>query len=943
MLVTLPENTTYSTASQDIEKNKRFGISDRLNIATWNVKGFGTKESELEEILKARNVHIAIITETWKKLKGTKDLNHYVMIYSGVPQNKRAQSGVAILVDSKWKSKIEFYTYVDERILTIRLRIGRGHLTIIGVYAPANAKKEEIEMFYDTLQKVVQNVNKNDSLIISGDFNARIGNSPIPDIVGIFGEDVINSKGQELRQFATNNHLKITNTFFRKRDINKYTWSERGLRSIIDYVLINDKLRPQLQDVHVYRGCDINSDHHLVMARFALWTKWKNSKVKERPLQEDVYKIYLLNQESIRNLYQQRLNQYILNTPTDSILEAEWQNIKNCIEKAANEVLGKKKKLRSRKGLRIWNRNIEEAIKEKQEAYLQWLQQKTDLAKEKYKEKRNKAKTIVREAHQQSWNKFISEIENDIHGNQTFSYKVLKHLNKSEKDVARINVIQQDVWIQHYKELWFQENEDNVVTENENVEVIDVDPITKEELDEVFKETKNRKSTGPDGINMELLKYGGILLHFRLLHLINQCWRNCKIPEAWTTAEIISLFKKGDRNNCENYRGISLLNSIYKVYAKIINKRLKVISENLLSEEQCGFRTGRSTSDNVFILQQLFEKRREFNLQTHVAFVDFVKAFDRVNRSLLWTIMKDGGYPQHLINTIKSLYCNSKIIINTGRNKTQEIFINRGVRQGCTLSPTLFNIYINDLIQKWKILVNPGIKVNFNTSVNILLYADDVVIIQNNEDDLQRSLYYLNIISQEYDFIISTEKTKILAFWGKSQIRSKIILEGRSLEQVENFNYLGCDINTRNTSEDDVNKKVSKFQMMCGTIHRTLKNKTRKDTRIKFYKTMATPLLLYGSETWVNTKRIQNKIQSAEMTFLRRTKGCTRSDRFRNEDIREELHIFSMNGRIKEHRDRWFQHINRMEDTRLPKLLLNYKATGRRDVGRPKGRWRDKL
>lgn len=131
--------------------------------------------------------------------------------------------------------------------------------------------------------------------------------------------------------------------------------------------------------------------------------------------------------------------------------------------------------------------------------------------------------------------------------------------------------------------------------------------------------------------------------------------------------------------------------------------------------------------------------------------------------------------------------------------------------------------------------------------------------------------------------------------------------------------------------------------MMCGTIHRTLKNKTRKDTRIKFYKTMATPLLLYGSETWVNTKRIQNKIQSAEMTFLRRTKGCTRSDRFRNEDIREELHIFSMNGRIKEHRDRWFQHINRMEDTRLPKLLLNYKATGRRDVGRPKGRWRDKL
>jgi hypothetical protein len=94
----------------------------------------------------------------------------------------------------------------------------------------------------------------------------------------------------------------------------------------------------------------------------------------------------------------------------------------------------------------------------------------------------------------------------------------------------------------------------------------------------------------------------------------------------------------------------------------------------------------------LFILQQVFEKIREFNLQTHVAFIDFEKAFDKVNRNKLWIIMEEPGYPQHLIRVIQSLYHNSKIIINTGKNKTEEIIVNKGVRQGCSISPTLFNI-----------------------------------------------------------------------------------------------------------------------------------------------------------------------------------------------------------------------------------------------------------
>ena len=114
----------------------------------------------------------------------------------------------------------------------------------------------------------------------------------------------------------------------------------------------------------------------------------------------------------------------------------------------------------------------------------------------------------------------------------------------------------------------------------------------------------------------------GPVLSNRLLKLINKCWREISIPEEWGQATVKSLFKKGKCDDCSNYRGISLLNSGYKIYAKIITQHLKTISEAILLEEQNGFRRGRSCIDKVFTLKQTIEKKREFNLKTHIAFLD---------------------------------------------------------------------------------------------------------------------------------------------------------------------------------------------------------------------------------------------------------------------------------------------------------------------------------
>ena len=144
--------------------------------------------------------------------------------------------------------------------------------------------------------------------------------------------------------------------------------------------------------------------------------------------------------------------------------------------------------------------------------------------------------------------------------------------------------------------------------------------------------------------------------------------------------------------------------------------------------------------DSVFSVCQIIEKHREYNLPTFMAFIDYEKAFDRVNRCTLWDILETYGIPQHLIRSIQSLYINNKIKIRCG-NLTSEDYrmISQGVRQGCPLSPVLFNIYIDHRVKTWQEHLAHKFRLQ-HTTPNTLLFADDQVIISNTEVNLQRAV-----------------------------------------------------------------------------------------------------------------------------------------------------------------------------------------------------------
>jgi exonuclease III len=168
-----------------------------------------------------------------------------------------------LMVHKSLKSNTDSYNYWSNRIIQLWLKLSQGYLTLISTYAPTEGNEDENDCFYKLLQKIFDKINKSDMIAIKGDFNARVGNIKIHNNIRPNGENTRNRNGKRVNSlYITTWRLRIV--CFQHRDSHKYTWSARGLRSIIDYTICNKKLSEMVLDTRVYRGQEIESDHPFV-------------------------------------------------------------------------------------------------------------------------------------------------------------------------------------------------------------------------------------------------------------------------------------------------------------------------------------------------------------------------------------------------------------------------------------------------------------------------------------------------------------------------------------------------------------------------------------------------------------------------------------------------------------------------------------------------------
>ena len=212
------------------------------------------------------------------------------------------------------------------------------------------------------------------------------------------------------------------------------------------------------------------------------------------------------------------------------------------------------------------------------------------------------------------------------------------------------------------------------------------------EIQTAIKSLKNNKSPAEDGIPAELFKYGGDIIEQRLLKLFKIIWDKESKPEDWEIAVMIPIHKRGDKLDCSNYRGISVLAVAYKILTKIIYNRLLKYTEDIIGEYQCGFRPGRSTIDHIFSIRQILEKCYEYNVNHEHLFIDFRQAYDSIHRPSMWQILKEFGIPKKSIKMIQICTHNSRSKVKLGNKMSEPFQTVSGLRQGCILSPILFSL-----------------------------------------------------------------------------------------------------------------------------------------------------------------------------------------------------------------------------------------------------------
>uniref|UniRef100_A0AAQ4RS36 Reverse transcriptase domain-containing protein n=1 Tax=Gasterosteus aculeatus aculeatus TaxID=481459 RepID=A0AAQ4RS36_GASAC len=182
--------------------------------------------------------------------------------------------------------------------------------------------------------------------------------------------------------------------------------------------------------------------------------------------------------------------------------------------------------------------------------------------------------------------------------------------------------------------------------------------------------------------------------------LFNIAWKSGTVPKEWQTGVVVPLFKKGDQRACANYRGITLLSHPGKVYSKVLERRVRPIVEPRIEEEQCGFRPGRGTTDQLFTLSRIIEGAWEYAHPVYMCFVDLEKPCDRVPREKLWDVLREYGVRGSLLGAIQSLYAQSESCVRVLGSKSKTFPVGVGLHQGCALSLILFVVFMDRISRR---------------------------------------------------------------------------------------------------------------------------------------------------------------------------------------------------------------------------------------------------
>ncbi len=388
--------------------------------------------------------------------------------------------------------------------------------------------------------------------------------------------------------------------------------------------------------------------------------------------------------------------------------------------------------------------------------------------------------------------------------------------------------------------------------------------ITEQELVKSIKELKCNKAPGTDNIINEYLKNSTPLLITIYCRLFNIVLNTGFVPDSWTSGIIKPIYKnKGDPKDPDNFRAITLISCLGKLFTSVINARLNKFSDELsiISENQAGFRRGYSTTDNVFVLHALIDLYFSFGKRLFCTFVDFKKAFDTVWRPGLWSKLQRYEIKGKIFRVIYNMYHGIKSCVQQGGDRSEFFPCLTGVRQGENLSPFLFSIFLNDLEDYFAqiggeplTLITEKLESELHIfyKIFLILYADDTIILSESKEGMQNALDIFQTYCEQWHLQVNVNKTKVMVFCKrKSRTVYDFKLNGESLEVIDKYTYLGVVLRYNGSFVDTKKKLTEQAQKALYPIYKLFRNECIPiDLQLNNFDAMIEPILLYGSEVW---------------------------------------------------------------------------------------------
>lgn len=881
-------------------------LNKDIKICHWNIHGkkssiIEDKLSDNEFIKQIGDSDIVVLTETHSDEKdlfipGYKLLKH--KIRSKTHKGPKISGGIAAFAKENLETPIDIIPDTGENSIWIKIErkaITDSDLYVGTYYLSPKSGKSSTDLF-DLLNEDINRFKGKGEILIQGDFNARVGDENDYIFYDQFLDDLFDSfpintdkplasrnsednhtnpRGLELLDFCKTNEFLIVNGRKIGDLFGKYTSNQYNGSSTIDLLLTTHTNFEKISYFKVGDYIPWLSDHSPIFSELEFSVNKNTNEPPTELYERDQGYIWDDNcKEQFKALLfnaKEKLDAANISTRSNPDPNHLVDEIKHAILQACKQTNLKKRKTTKSAKKNPWfdkecfelKRNIKNLGKR-----LQSKQGNKELRDELFRAKTN-LKKLVKSKKKIHKKTCLEKMEQCNVTEQKRYWKLVRQLNQNEIKTSQY-VSPKNLSL-HFKSILNSKRTLKIPQDSTKIGKLDY-LFTSEELEKAAKSLKPGKASGIDNLSNEMIAAFFEIYPHIILTLFNNILDSNTTIHDWTKGIITAIHKKGSKSDPENYRGISLLSCLGKFFTSALYNRLLEFSikNKILSPTQLGFVPGNRTSDAHLIIHNLIHKQCHINNgRLYTCFIDFSKAFDTIPRDTLLNKLLDFGIEGKFFNILKNIYTNDKICIKHGNKITDYFEVNLGVKQGCILSPLLFNIYLADLP---KILDNDPQSINKTFPYpSTILWADDIAMFSESEEGLAKMLKTLEKYCDENELTLNTDKTKCMIFNKNGRLlRTPFYYNNVKLENVKKFKYLGFLLTpsgeTKSGLKDLKDRALKAFFKLKSALGESFRDHIR--ITLKLFDSLIKPILMYMSDFWGGLKPPNEKDNPIEKLHI---------------------------------------------------------------------------